>query len=115
MKELITEEQANLLILLLSIAVTAGSLVFAWVRGPKVQAPRRKLFWIQAVISAAVGPAIWCFWRVYNSIEDFYGLDSLKALGINFLIAVGIGVLFFALFFWAPRWAETPKPARRRK
>ncbi len=115
MKELITEEQANLLILLLSIAVTAGSLVFAFVRRPKVPKPRKKLWGIQTVISAALGPAIWCFWRVYNSIEDYYGLDSLKALGINFLIAVGIGVLFFALFFGAPRWAGTSKSAQRQK
>jgi hypothetical protein len=106
MKELISEEQANLIILALSILVTLASLAFAFYRNPGVPKNQRKLFWANALGCALVGPAIWLFWNVYNSIENYYGLDSLKALGINFLIVVGLGLFFFLLFLFIPRWIQ---------
>ncbi|HEY5038299.1 MAG TPA: hypothetical protein VIJ93_04425, partial [bacterium] len=77
MKEIVTEEQANLIILWLSIAVTLLSLAFAFYQAPKIQKQNRKLFWVNMVICAFAGPVIWGFWQVYNSIENYYGLDSL--------------------------------------
>jgi hypothetical protein len=56
---------------------------------------------VRGLIAGLVGPLIWGLWQVYNAIEDFYGLDSVKALLINlalFLIvgiAVGVGVRAF--------------------
>jgi|SRR6185295_3848457 len=110
MKELISEEQANLIILALSILVTVASLAFAFYRNSGIPKNQRKLFWANALLCALAGPVIWGFWNVYNSIENYYGLDSLKALKINFFIAVGLGALFFLLFRFAPRWIQ-PAPA----
>lgn len=56
-------------------------------------------------IGAAVGllgPANWLLWRVYNGIEDHYGLDSVKAMLLNLAlfavlgIAVGLGIRWLA-------------------
>ena len=109
MRELITEGQSDTLILALSIAVTLGSLGFGLYRGRGVRQPAKRLFWVRIALCALVGPVLRAFWDVYNSIEDYYGLDSLKALGINFAIAVGIGAVFFVLFSLAPRWAGDSK------
>ena len=115
MKELITEEQAGLIVLLLSIGVTMLSLAYGFYQNQKVKKELRKLLWVNAFIGASIGPAIWVFWEVYNSIENYYGLDSLKALEINFCIAVGIGAVFFALFSFAPQWVQQPQASKRRK
>lgn len=115
MKELITEEQANLIVLLLSIAVTFVSLAFGFYQSSKVEKNKKKLHWVNSLLCALVGPVIWIFWQVYNSIENYYGLDSLKALEINFFIAIGIGAVFFALFYFAPSWVPENRVAKRSK
>jgi hypothetical protein len=115
MKELISEQQADLIVLLLSLLVVLGSLAYgAWAQG-SIPKPKRKLLWVNCLLGALAGPVIWAFWTfLYNPIEDHYGLDSLKALGINFAIAVGLGVLFFLLFTFVPRWV-LGKPSSARK
>lgn len=107
MKELISEEQANWIILGLSIAIVLGGLGFGFFRS--ASSTDKKAHWARAVLVTVVGLAVWGFWNVYNSIENYYGLDSLKALGINFLIAVFLGVLFFGLFALVPRWVSQTK------
>ena len=114
MKELITEEQADQIILILSILVTLGSLIWGFYQSRQSNGQQKKLNWVYAGISAVIGPAIWIFWLVYNSIENFYGLDSLKALKYNFFIAIGLGVLFYILFTYGPRWAGL-QPASSKK
>jgi len=104
MKELITEEQADLIILCLSIGVTLAGLIFGFYKSPRSGTEQQKAHWAHAVIFSLIGPAIWLFWKVYNSIENYYGLDSLKALKINFLIAIALGTAFYFLFTFAPRW-----------
>jgi hypothetical protein len=116
MKELITEDQADRIILVLSILVTLGALgVGAYFRTLHKKS-FHKAIWAQTGVGALVGPAIWVFWSfIYNPIEDHYGLDSLKALKINFFIALGFGALFVALHFLALRFAgplPTSKGAR---
>ncbi len=116
MKELISEDQANLIILLLSVVVTLAGLVYGFYRSSQVEKAQKKLLWIDSIILALVGPAIWVFWQyLYNPIENYYGLDSLKALKINFFIAVGFGAFFFALFFFASRWASRSQTSKFRK
>ncbi len=104
MKELITEEQAGMIVLFLSVAVTLASLAAGFYLSRKSPPGERRRVWAQAGISAFAGPVIWFFWGVYNSIENYYGLDSLKALKINFVIAVGLGLVFVLLFRFIPRW-----------
>jgi len=116
MKELISEQQADLIVLLLSLLIVLGSLAYgAWTQR-QTPKPQRKLLWVNCLLGALVGPVIWCFWTfLYNPIEDHYGLDSLKALGINFAIAVGLGVLFFLLFAFVPRWVLGKAASPRQK
>ena len=45
-------------------------------------------FWLAAL----AGPLVLVLWRVYNAIEDRFGLDSLAALGLNALIFLGLGL-----------------------
>jgi hypothetical protein len=113
MKELITEEQAGQIVLLLSVLVSTAGLGFGFWKSRRPGGPDR-LVWAQALLGALAGPVLWIFWRVYNAIEDAYGLDSLKALGINFFIAVGLGALFFLLYFFLPRWVGGKPGAGRR-
>ena len=115
MKELITEEQDNLIILLFSIAVTILSLGFGFYQSSKVEKGKKKLVWTHCFLGGLVGPVIWIFWQVYNSIENYYGLDSLKALEINFFIAVGLGAVFFALFYFVPGLVLGKPAAKRSK
>ena len=114
MKEFPTEEQANQVVLILSILVPILSLAYGFYQNNRAKNQEKKLLWIQTALWAALGPVIWIFWGVYNSIENFYGLDSLKALKINFLIAVGIGAVFFALFTYAPRLLRGPQAPKKR-
>ena len=114
MKELVTEEQCNQIILLLSIAVTLGALGYGFFRNSKVEKSQKKFFWANVSLSALLGPAIWGFWEIYNSIENFYGLDSLKALKYNFFIVVVLAVVFVGLFHFIPRWLQG-KPALKRR
>ena len=116
MKELITEEQANQIVMLFSIAVTLAALGYGFFRNSKVEKSQRKVFWANVLLAALWGPAIWIFWGVYNSIENFYGLDSLRALKYNFFIAIGLfGVLFPALFYFIPRWVGGKPLTRKQK
>jgi hypothetical protein len=52
------------------------------------------------ILIGLLGPANWLLWRIYNRIEDHYGLDSVKAMLINLAlfaalgIAVGLGFRF---------------------
>lgn len=115
MKELITEEQADQLILAFSILVTLSSVGFGLFWNSRVEKSKKKAFWTNIMIYILIGPVIWGFWQIYNSIENYYGLDSVKALGINFLIAVGFGAIFFLLFHFSPRWPSKPNVSRPRK
>jgi len=115
MKELITEEQADQIVLALSILAVLASIGFGFFWSSRVEKTKKKVFWVNVFIAALIGPAIWAFWQVYNSIENYYGLDSVKALGINFFIAAVLGAIFFTLFHFAPRWAVEKKAPKSRK
>ena len=115
MKELITEEQANQIVLALCVLAVLASLGFGFIRNSRIEKKGKKLFWANILIAALTGPATWAFWQVYNSIENYYGLDSVKALGINFAIAAVLGALFFTLFHFAPSWAVEKKASKSRK
>jgi hypothetical protein len=115
MRELITEEQADQIVLLLSIVATLGSLGFGFFSSSKIEKNKKRIFWANIALTALWGPVIWAFWQVYNSIENYYGLDSLKALKINFFIALGIGVVFFGMYYFVPIWFPVKATTKRRK
>ena len=112
MKELITEEQADKIVFFLSILLTLVALGVGVYLGSRYK-NFQKAIWAQAGVGALSGPAIWIFWTyLYNPIENFYGLDSLKALKINFFIALGFGTIFFVLHRLALRFGG-PLPAAK--
>jgi len=115
MKELITEEGADLVILILAVAVALGGLGWGFAQSRVVPRSEKKILWIKAVLCSLLGPVIWCFWEIYNSIENHYGLDSLKALKINFFIAVGIAAVFAFLFAFVPKWVAKTQGSRNSK
>ena len=115
MKELLTEQQADLLVALFSILATLLSLGWGFVQSRRSKPAAQKNLWATAILFSLTGPVIWLFWGIYNSIEDHYGLDSVKALEINFGIVVGIALLFTAAHGSVRRWVPAaPAPKRRR-
>jgi hypothetical protein len=39
-----------------------------------------------------LGPANWLLWRIFNGIEDHFGLDSVKAMLINLALFAALGI-----------------------
>jgi hypothetical protein len=90
-KELVTTEQAEhalrLAALLLPLAgVLAGALVGVWRR----RLPGHARVGLLVGLS---GPAAWLLWRMYNEIEDRFGLDSVKGLLVNLALFAAIGTV----------------------
>ncbi|HET9869077.1 MAG TPA: hypothetical protein VFR02_01085 [bacterium] len=100
MQELVTGSQAQQIVLLLCLLLTLGSAAFGFFWGRRLPKPQRPLLWAQAGLAALGGPLVAALWFVYNAIEDHYGLDSVKALGLNAALFLAVGVLFSYLFFW---------------
>jgi CDP-diglyceride synthetase len=114
MKELVTEQQADWIVMGIAIFATLVSLAWGWYQTRLKSSRLPKAIWAEAVLFAFTGPAIWIFWGVYNSIENFYGLDSVKALEINFGIVIGIAVVFVAVYWLIVRFVPQTVPKRRR-
>ncbi len=77
---------------ILAIATpVAGAGVYVWRRKASPTLARYPLFWILS----ALGPLLAVLWMLFNAIENFLGLDSALALGLNLtvfsLIGIGLG------------------------
>ena len=89
---ILNESNVNLV---LAIAAAVLPLVcfvlYVMLRGALVARPMVKI-WLAAI--GIFGPLVWVLWQVYNTIENAYGLDSVRALVLNLVlfIVVGIGV-----------------------
>lgn len=114
MKEIVTEQQADWIVMGIAILATLISLGWGWYQTRLKTGRTPKAIWAEAVLFAITGPAIWIFWGVYNSIENFYGLDSVKALEINFGIVMGIAVVFVAIHWLIGHFVPQIAPKRRR-
>src|SRR5437016_1931653 len=56
---------------------------------------------VTGILIGLLGPANWLLWRIYNRIEDHYGLDSVKAMLLNLALFAALGIvvgLGFRLF-----------------
>jgi len=114
LKEIITEQQADWIVMGIAILATLISLGWGFYQTRLKTGGTPKAIWAEAVLFALTGPAVWIFWGVYNSIENFYGLDSVKALEINFWIVMGIAVLFVAIHWLIGRFIPGIDSKRRR-
>jgi hypothetical protein len=113
-KEIITEQQADWIVMGIAILATLISLGWGFYQSRQLLGRDKKAIWAEAILFAFTGPAIWIFWGVYNSIENFYGLDSVKALEINFGIVMGIAVLFVAIHWLIGHFVPQTAPKRHR-
>lgn len=101
MKELISEQQAEWIVAGLCLAILVGGAWGAWWRTRRAR---------PAWFFGALGPWVYALWRVYNLIEDHYGLDSVKALGINAVLIVGsLAALPFLYSAFCGRNTAPPK------
>jgi hypothetical protein len=112
-KELVTEQQCDWIVMGISILAVLVSLAWGIYQSRKLSGQAKKALWANAILFAFAGPAIWVFWGVYNSIENYYGLDSVKALEINFGIVVGIAVVFTAIHWLISRFIPEADLKRR--
>jgi hypothetical protein len=44
------------------------------------------------LLMGLLGPLNWVLWRVFNGIEDHYGLDSVRAMLLNLALFAALGV-----------------------
>ena len=52
---------------------------------------RRRGALATGILVGLLGPANWLLWRVYNGIENYYGLDSVKAMLLNLALFAALG------------------------
>ncbi|GEM_PF-509234 len=98
MKELIPEEQLYFWVPAVCLALTVLGPLLVWVFRRSLRETREKTLTLRyAIFTGVTGLVLLAYWKVYNGLEDFYGLDSVKALGINLVIALalGMGLRFF--------------------
>ncbi len=91
MEELVTVEQANRVIVTLSIALPLAGVVI----GTLIGAARRRvgLGFLVGFVCGLAGPGIWALWKMYNGVFGIYGLDSVRGLLVNLVLFVGIGIV----------------------
>lgn len=98
MRELITMNQANeLMLAVLAVAPVVGLIWGA--------AARRVVQGLLAGVLAGVGN--FALWRIYNTITDKLGLDTVRNLLVNLAMFAAVGLA--AGLMWG--WAVKPKGA----
>jgi hypothetical protein len=103
--ELVNLALVEQVILILAVGAPVAGLLLGLIWGALRRRPVPGA--LQGFSAGLLGPAVWALWRMYNAIEDHYGLDSVKALLINLALFVAIGVtLGTAIGWWRRRRAE---------
>lgn len=95
MKELITIEQANTIMLaLIVIAPIVGAAL-----GSIAKRTIAGLMW-----GAGIGVGNFALWKLYNSITNNLGLDTVKNLLVNMALFIGLGVIGGLVTGLLARW-----------
>jgi len=100
MRELVSPEQAEIIVRIVAIALVAVGVVGGGVASALVRTRRAAL--AAGALVAIAGALVYALWLVYNSIIARLGLDSVKALLINLAIfaVVGLGYGLLAGAIW---------------
>lgn len=102
--ELITAAQFAHWLAIAAFAVLVGGIAVGIAWGSRHGAPRAGFS--RGFASGLTGPAALLLWRIYNLIEDRYGLDSVRALLTNLALFVAAGVVAGLLLRWVWRRTE---------
>lgn len=114
MKELITEQQAHQFVILLSVLVTLAGMAWAVWRSREKGRKDPHLIWPRGTFFVLLGPLVFALWTVYNAIENHYGLDSVKALLINLVLFVAVGLGALWAYLQIPSWFSPRRSPKRR-
>ncbi|MDH7569864.1 MAG: hypothetical protein QHJ73_09795, partial [Armatimonadota bacterium] len=90
MRELIDEPTAHQLMNAIAVTLPVAGLLVGAVWG--LSRRRLAVGALRGLAVGCVGIANWLLWRLYNSITDRFGLDTVKNLLINLALFVVIGV-----------------------
>jgi hypothetical protein len=112
MRELVTEAQAERLVAAFCIGWALAGVIYYLAFARRAGAIGR---W-RAGFIVLLGPLLYGAWRMYNAIEDHWGLDSVRALEINAAIFVvgGVAIGLAARRLWPPPdapQATEPEPS----
>jgi len=91
MRWLYDERMVTVLFLALIVVTPAVALIGALVHRSIARKLSRQALVLWIVLALA-GPANFGLWRLYNVVEDHWGLDRVEPLLINFAIFVFLGV-----------------------
>lgn len=84
MQEIITASQVDALFLALAVAGPLIGAGIGWARGRR---PLVGLLW------GLLLTANWILWRIYNTITDRLGLDTVRNLLVNLALFVALGAI----------------------
>src|SRR6266566_3219902 len=91
MQEIITMEQANRLFLVLAIGGPLLGLAIGSFAGARARAAKQGA--LKGFGIGLFGVLILGLWKVYNTITDHLGLDTVKNLIVNLALFIGFGVV----------------------
>lgn len=103
-RELITAAEFSHWLVIAACVVLVGSIAAGAIWGARARAVGSG--WVRGAAAGMTGPAALLLWHVYNSIEDRYGLDSVRALLLNLGLFVVVGVIGGILLRWVWRRTE---------
>jgi glucose uptake protein GlcU len=114
LKEIISEQQAEMIIRGLCLLIVLGGVAWAAWRSRDRKQAEAALAWPYGIGIALIGPLLYILWFVYNAIENHYGLDSVKALLINLGLFTVVGIVVALLFARIPVWFAPGRSFRRK-
>jgi len=106
MSWLYNERIVGALFLALIVATPAAAVVGGFIHRRLTKRTSRRAVALWSVVALS-GPLNYGLWRLYNAIEDHWGLDRVEPLLINFTIFIFLGVAIGLVL----RRLLRPKPA----
>jgi hypothetical protein len=114
MSRLYDETFISQLFTVLAVATPIAA-VIGWAVHRRSSGGRRRRLWVGWAAFGLAGPLNYGLWPLYNSIEDHWGLDSVRALLMNFGIFIAVGLVIGLLLRFLLRPAEKEVGGRMRE
>ncbi len=107
-EELVTDEQAGRVIVILAVALPIAGVLIGLVVGAVQKRIGRGA--LSGLLCGLSGPAVWLLWRMYNAVVGVYGLDSVRGLLVNLALFVAIGLVIGSAAGLVRRRIEPGRP-----